>query len=109
VQVAELYFKVAAVLGIDWLGDAVRRLPTTSAWQAVARERLYTACLDAQRELCRRALRERIHTPAALEGWPERLGAAGAQWQVTLRELRAAQNPELAALMAGAESLRLLS
>jgi NAD-specific glutamate dehydrogenase len=75
----------------------------------VARERLYTACLDAQRELCRRALRERVHGAAALARWPARLGAAGQQWQVTLRELRAAQAPELAALMAGAESLRLLS
>jgi glutamate dehydrogenase len=107
-QVTWLYFRVAQLLGVDWLGEAVRLLPTTTAWQGVARERLYTACLDAQRELCRKALRARLKGDAALERWPASLGAAGAQWMQTLRDLRSAQSPELAALMAGAESLRLL-
>jgi len=108
-QVTELYFRVAQLLGVDWLGEAVRLLPVATAWQGVARERLYTACLDAQRELCRKALRARLRGDAGLERWPASLGAAGAQWFNTLRDLRAAQSPELAALMAGAESLRLLA
>ncbi|MFM2290137.1 MAG: hypothetical protein RL684_3280, partial [Pseudomonadota bacterium] len=108
-QVTGLYFRIAQLLGVDWLGEAVRLLPTTTSWQGVARERLYTACLDAQRELCRKALRARLRGDAALERWPATLGAAGAQWLQTLRDLRAAQAPELAALMAGAESLRLLT
>ena len=48
--VAQQYFQTAAALGIDWLAEAIRRLRTTSTWQAVARERLYTACLDGQRK-----------------------------------------------------------
>jgi len=58
--------------------------------------------------LCRKALRARLRGDAALERWPASLGAAGAQWLQTLRDLRSAQTQELAALMAGAESLRLL-
>jgi glutamate dehydrogenase len=107
--VAAQYFQTAAALGIDWLAEAIRLLRTSGSWQAVARERLYTACLDGQRELARRALRERAGDGAAHARWIERLGAAGQQWFQTLRELRASATPDLAALMAGAEALRNLS
>ncbi len=108
-EVAGQYFQTAAALGIDWLAEAIRRLRTTGSWQAVARERLYTACLDGQRELARRALRERAGDGAARERWIERLGAPGQQWLQTLRELRVSAAPDLAALMAGAEALRNLA
>ncbi|HEV7433176.1 MAG TPA: hypothetical protein VGN77_09035, partial [Steroidobacteraceae bacterium] len=107
--VAQQYFQTAAALGIDWLAEAIRRLRTTSTWQAVARERLYTACLDGQRNLAARALRERAGDGAARERWIERLGAPGQQWLLTLRELRMSAAPDLAALMAGAEALRNLA
>ncbi len=107
--VAQQYFQTAAALGIDWLAEAIRRLRTTSTWQAVARERLYTACLDGQRNLAARALRERAGEGAARERWIERLGAPGQQWLLTLRELRVSAVPDLAALMAGAEALRNLA
>jgi NAD-specific glutamate dehydrogenase len=107
--VARQYFETAAALGIDWLAEAIRLLRTSGSWQAVARERLYTACLDGQRELARRALRERAGDGAARARWIERLGAPGQQWFQTLRELRASVAPDLAALMAGAEALRNLS
>ncbi len=107
--VAGQYFQTAAALGIDWLAEAIRRLRTTGSWQAVARERLYTACLDGQRELARRALRERAGEGPARARWIERLGAPGHQWLLTLRELRVAAAPDLAALMAGAEALRNLA
>ncbi len=107
--VATQYFATAAALGIDWLAEAIRLLRTSGSWQAVARERLYTACLDGQRELARRALRERSGDGAARARWIERLGAPGQQWFQTLRELRASAAPDLAALMAGAEALRNLS
>ena len=107
--VAHQYFRTAAALGIDWLGEAIRRLPTSGSWQAVARERLYTACLDGQRVLTARALRDRAGEGTALQRWIERLGAPGQQWLVTLRELRASAAPDLAALMAGAEALRNLT
>jgi glutamate dehydrogenase len=107
--VAQQYFQTAAALGIDWLADAIRRLRTTGTWQAVARERLYTACLDGQRNLAARALRERAGDGAARERWIERLGAPGQQWLLTLRELRVSAAPDLAALMAGAEALRNLA
>ncbi len=105
------YFQTAAALGVDWLAEAIRRLRTTGSWQAVARERLYTACLDGQRELARRALRERAGDGdgAARARWIERLGAPGQQWLLTLRELRVSAAPDLAALMAGAEALRNLA
>ncbi|MDE2220427.1 MAG: NAD-glutamate dehydrogenase, partial [Gammaproteobacteria bacterium] len=108
-SVATQYFETAAALGIDWLAEAIRLLRTSGTWQAVARERLYTACLDGQRELARRALRERAGDGAARARWIERLGAPGQQWFQTLRELRASATPDLAALMAGAEALRNLS
>ncbi len=107
--VAAQYFQTAAALGIDWLAEAIRLLRTSGSWQAVARERLYTACLDGQRELARRALRERAGEGAARERWIERLGAPGQQWLATLRELRVSASPDLAALMAGAEALRNLA
>ena len=107
--VAAQYFQTAAALGIDWLAEAIRRLRSTGSWQAVARERLYTACLDGQRELARRALRERAGDGAARARWIERLGAPGQQWLQTLRELRLSAAPDLAALMAGAEALRNLA
>jgi len=107
--VAHQYFRTAAALGIDWLGEAIRALETRGSWQIVARERLYTACLDGQRNLCARALRERAGADAALQRWCERLGAPGQQWQMTLRDLRASAAPDLAALMAGAEALRNLA
>ena len=107
--VAAQYFQTAAALGIDWLAEAIRLLRTTGSWQAVARERLYTACLDGQRELARRALRERAGDGAARARWIERLGAPGQQWLATLRELRVSAAPDLAALMAGAEALRNLA
>jgi len=107
--VAHQYFRVAAALGIDWLAEAIRLLRTTGSWQAVARERLYTACLDGQAALAARALRERAGEGAALERWIERLGAPGQQWLLTVRELRASAAPDLAALMAGAEALRNLA
>jgi glutamate dehydrogenase len=107
--VARQYFRTAAALGIDWLAEAIRELKTTGAWQAVARERLYTACLDGQRSLCARALRERAGEGEQLSRWCEQLGAPGAQWRLTLRELRATAAPDLAALMAGAEALRNLA
>jgi len=107
--VAQQYFQTSAALGIDWLAEAIRRLRTTSTWQAVARERLYTACLDGQRNLAARALRERAGDGAARERWIERLGAPGQQWILTLRELRVSAAPDLAALMAGAEALRNLA
>jgi NAD-specific glutamate dehydrogenase len=75
----------------------------------VARERLYTACLDGQRSMCARALRERAGEGERLARWCEQLGAPGAQWRLTLRELRASATPDLAALMAGAEALRNLA
>jgi NAD-specific glutamate dehydrogenase len=108
-SVARQYFRTAAALGIDWLAESIRELKTTGAWQAVARERLYTACLDGQRSLCARALRERAGDGEQLTRWCERLGAPGAQWRLTLRELRASAAPDLAALMAGAEALRNLA
>ncbi len=107
--VAQQYFQTAAALGIDWLAEAIRRLRTTSTWQAVARERLYTACLDGQRNLAARALRERAGEGAARARWIERLGAPGQQWLFTLRDLRVSAAPDLAALMAGAEALRNLA
>ena len=107
--VAQQYFQTAAALGIDWLAEAIRRLRTTGTWQAVARERLYTACLDGQRNLTARALRERAGDGAARARWIERLGAPGQQWLLTLRELRVSAAPDLAALMAGAEALRNLA
>jgi glutamate dehydrogenase len=107
--VATQYFQTAAALGVDWLAEAIRLLRTSGSWQAVARERLYTACLDGQRELARRSLRERAGGDAARARWIERLGAPGQQWFQTLRELRASATPDLAALMAGAEALRNLS
>ncbi len=107
--VARQYFRTAAALGIDWLAESIRELKTTGAWQAVARERLYTACLDGQRSLCARALRERAGEGEQLSRWCEQLGAPGAQWRLTLRELRASATPDLAALMAGAEALRNLA
>ena len=103
------YFQTAAALGVDWLAEAIRRLRTTGSWQAVARERLYTACLDGQRELARRALHERAGDGGARARWIERLGAPGQQWLLTLRELRVSAAPDLAALMAGAEALRNLA
>jgi len=106
---ARQYFRTAAALGIDWLGEAIRALETSGSWQAVARERLYTAVLDGQRSLCARALRERAGEGAALQRWCERLGAPGQQWHLTMRELRASATPDLAALMAGAEALRNLA
>jgi len=106
---AAQYHRIAAALGIDWLAEAIRRLPTTGSWQAVARERLYTACLDGQRDLAARALRERAGEGASLQRWIERLGAPGQQWLLTLRELRSNASPDLAALMAGAEALRNLA
>ncbi len=108
-NVARQYFRTAAALGIDWLAESIRELKTTGAWQAVARERLYTACLDGQRSLCARALRERAGDGEQLARWCEQLGAPGAQWRLTLRELRASAAPDLAALMAGAEALRNLA
>jgi len=108
-EVAHQYFRVAAALGIDWLAEAIRQLHTTGSWQAVARERLYTACLDGQAALATRALRERVREGASLERWIERLGAPGQQWLLTARELRAIAAPDLAALMAGAEALRNLA
>ena len=107
--VAQQYFQTSAALGIDWLAEAIRRLRTTGTWQAVARERLYTACLDGQRNLAARALRERAGDGAARVRWIERLGAPGQQWMRTLRELRVSAAPDLAALMAGAEALRNLA
>ena len=107
--VAQQYFQTSAALGIDWLAEAIRRLRTAGTWQAVARERLYTACLDGQRNLAARALRERAGEGAARERWIERLGAPGQQWLLTLRELRVSAAPDLAALMAGAEALRNLA
>ena len=107
--VATQYFQTAAALGIDWLAEAIRLLRTSGSWQAVARERLYTACLDGQRELARRALREHAGNGAARERWIERLGPPGQQWLATLRELRVSASPDLAALMAGAEALRNLA
>jgi len=107
--VARQYFRTAAALGIDWLAEAIRELKTSGAWQAVARERLYTACLDGQRSLCARALRERAGDNEQLARWCEQLGAPGAQWRLTLRDLRATATPDLAALMAGAEALRNLA
>jgi len=107
--VAQQYFQTATALGIDWLAEAIRRMRTTGTWQAVARERLYTACLDGQRNLATRALRERAGDGAARERWIERLGAPGQQWLLTLRELRVSAAPDLAALMAGAEALRNLA
>jgi glutamate dehydrogenase len=107
--VAQQYFQTATALGIDWLAEAIRRMRTTGTWQAVARERLYTACLDGQRNLAARALRERAGDGAARERWIERLGAPGQQWLLTLRELRVSAAPDLAALMAGAEALRNLA
>jgi glutamate dehydrogenase len=107
--VAQHYFRTAAALGIDWLAEAIRRLRTTGSWQAVARERLYTACLDGQRVLAARALRERAGDGAVLQRWLTGLGAPGQQWFLTLRELRAIAAPDLAGLMAGAEALRNLA
>jgi glutamate dehydrogenase len=107
--VATQYFKTAAALGIDWLAEAIRLLRTSGSWQAVARERLYTACLDGQRELARRAIREHAGDGAARERWIEKLGPPGQQWLATLRELRVSASPDLAALMAGAEALRNLA
>ena len=107
--VAQQYFQTGAALGIDWLAEAIRGLRTTSTWQSVARERLYTAILDGQRNLATRALRERARDGAARERWIERLGAPGQQWLLTLRELRVSAAPDLAALMAGAEALRNLA
>ncbi|MGB8694517.1 MAG: NAD-glutamate dehydrogenase domain-containing protein, partial [Steroidobacteraceae bacterium] len=107
--VARQYFRTAAALGIDWLAESIRELTTAGAWQAVARERLYTACLDGQRSMCARALRERAGEGERLARWCEQLGAPGAQWRLTLRELRASATPDLAALMAGAEALRNLA
>ena len=107
--VARQYFRTAAALGIDWLAEAIRELKTAGAWQAVARERLYTACLDGQRNLCARALRERAGEGEQLTRWCEQLGAPGAQWRLTLRDLRGTAAPDLAALMAGAEALRNLA
>jgi glutamate dehydrogenase len=107
--VAQHYFQTAAALGIDWLAEAIRRLRTTGSWQAVARERLYTSCLDGQRNLAARALRERAGEGPARARWIERLGAPGQQWMRTLRELRASAAPDLAALMAGTEALRNLA
>ena len=108
-EVAHQYFRVAAALGIDWLAEAIRLLRTTGSWQAVARERLYTACLDGQAALATRALRERAGEGASLERWIGRLGAPGQQWLFTAREMRAIAAPDLAALMAGAEALRNLA
>ena len=107
--VAQQYFRTAAALGIDWLAEAIRLLRTNGSWQAVARERLYTACLDGQRILTARALREHAGDGAALKRWLASLGAPGQQWFLTLRELRASAAPDLAALMAGAEALRNLA
>jgi len=107
--IAHQYHRVAAALGIDWLAEAIRLLGTSGSWQAVARERLYTACLDGQRVMAARALRERAGEGAALQRWIERLGAPGQQWFLTLRDLRSSAAPDLAALMAGAEALRNLA
>ena len=107
--VAQQYFRTAAALGIDWLAEAIRNLRTSGSWQAVARERLYTACLDGQRIMTARALRERAGDGAALKRWVDGLGAPGQQWLLTLRELRGSATTDLAGLMAGAEALRNLA
>jgi glutamate dehydrogenase len=107
-EVARSYFELGTALGADWLHQAIEQLRTSGPWQVVARERLFAASRATHQRLCAKLLEQRVVRTGNLTDWIGRRGTAGAQWQQTLRELRALPSADLAALMAGVEALKLL-
>jgi NAD-specific glutamate dehydrogenase len=69
---------------------------------------LFAASRATHQRLCAKLLEQRVVRTGNLTDWIGRRGIAGAQWQQTLRELRALPTADLAALMAGVEALKLL-
>ncbi len=99
--VARTHFGLGAHLGLDWLHDALERLPAADPWQGSVRARLAAAALAAHLQL----------SAAALAGGPARppAGTALEHWERLLRDLRALPTPGLAGLSVAVDTLAALA
>jgi glutamate dehydrogenase len=110
-QVARIWFRVGAGVGLDWLRERVDALAGEGPWQSVARSGLREGAARVQRTLAERALAAhgRGDAHSRVEQWMAGLGEELEKWLRTLAEMKAAGSADFATLSVGVEALRRLA
>jgi len=110
-DVAQAYFQLGVVLGLDWLHVEIDRLTVDGSWQATARTGLRDAAMRAHRELTQQVLRMAGAKRVAdrLARWTEAHGDVLSAWQRTLTEMRGVGAADFATLTVGVDAVRALA
>ncbi len=107
--VARTHFGLGAELGLDWLHEAVARLPAGDGWQRAARSRLRSAALGAHLRISAAALAPAPRAPAHAAAARASTESAIERWRHVLRDVRALAAPDLAALSVAVQALETLA
>jgi glutamate dehydrogenase len=107
-EVARVYFDLGVALGLDWLHVEIDRLAVDGSWQATARTGLRDAAMRAHRELTQQVLNARgaRRSSEKFTRWSAARSAALAEWQRTLKEMRAVGTADFATLTVGVDAVR---
>jgi glutamate dehydrogenase len=108
---AQVYFRLGARLGLDWIHAQVAALQIAGSWQAVARTGLRDSVYHSHRELTRKVLAQagRTGPEGRIEIWLSANARKLERWERMQAEMRAAGAADFATLSVGVETLRRLT
>jgi glutamate dehydrogenase len=108
---AQVYFRLGARLGLDWIHAQVAALQIDGSWQAVARAGLRDSVYHSHRELTGKVLAQSGHGDPAtrIETWVGGHARELERWERMQADMRAAGAADFATLSVGAETLRRLT
>ncbi|WP_028534772.1 NAD-glutamate dehydrogenase [Paludibacterium yongneupense] len=103
--VAGNYLRLGQMLQLDWLRDAITRLPRDNRWQALARSALRDDLYQLHRRVAAQALADGGPAPAFADVWLQARQREVVQCQQLLAELQSFETLDLAMLSAGMREL----
>ena len=104
-EVALNYYRLGRTLQLDWLRDAITRLPRDNRWQSLARSALRDDLYRLHRKLVKLALQETEGQGAFVEDWLAKRQAHVEVCQQMFGELQSFETLDLAMLSAGMREL----
>jgi glutamate dehydrogenase len=111
-RVAELYFDLAARLGLPWLRERITRLPAETHWAMLAKGALHDELSALQRTLTREAIAgggDLAGRDELVAAWQQRNGRAIERVEQLLAEVRSAPAADGAMLVVALRELRNLA